>query len=207
MAAKAKPVDWVGVERDYRAGILSNTAIGKKYGISHTAVQKRAKAEKWTRDLSKRIEAEREAKVSRAMVSVKVSEQRKATDDQVVEANAEVQKNIILEHRDDLKASRELVKRLLSELAAQTMTPEQITILADAHLALKADENGNVDERARAKLIEAWMKSLGLSDRATTVQKLVNSLSVLVDKERQAFGIDKDSGDRKSLGEWLDALS
>jgi predicted GNAT family acetyltransferase len=67
-----------------RAGILTNTAIGKKYGISHTAVQKRAKAEGWTRDLSKRIEAAREAKVSRAIVSAKVSEQRAATDAQVV---------------------------------------------------------------------------------------------------------------------------
>lgn len=206
MAAKAKDVDWVGVERDYRAGVMTNTAIGKKYGISHTAVQKRAKSEGWTRDLSKRIEAAREAKVSRSMVSPKVAEQRAATDAQVVEANAEAQKNMILEHRQDIRACRDLVKRLLMELAAQTMTPEQITLLADAHLALKVGADGQRDEKAVAKLVEAWMKALGLGDRATTVQKLVNSLSVLIDKERQAFGIDKNTDGQQSIGEFLNSL-
>lgn len=206
MAAKPKDVDWVAVERDYRAGVLTNTAIGGKYGISHTAVGKRAKAEGWTRDLSKRIEAEREAKVSRSMVSAKVSEQRAATDTQLVEATAEAQKNVILEHRQDLRASRDLVKRLLMELAAQTMTPEMIALLADAHLALKADADGKCDEKAVAKLVEAWMKALGLSDRAATVQKLVNSLSVLIERERQAFGIDKNTDSHQSVGEFLDSL-
>jgi hypothetical protein len=206
MAAKSKDIDWDAVGRDYRAGILSDRAIGKKYGVSHTAVAKKAKEEKWVRDLSKRIEKSREDKVARSLVSTKVAKQRVATDHEVVEANAEVQKNIILEHRQDLRDTRELVKRLLSELGASCMTVEQIHLLADAHVTLMAGPDGERDPKAVAKLTEAWIKSMGLSDRATSVQKLVNALCGLIERERQAFGIDKNTDGQQSIGEFLAGL-
>lgn len=48
--AKAKDIDWVAVEAAYRAGIEPVTAIAAKHGISHTAVNKRAKANGWIRN-------------------------------------------------------------------------------------------------------------------------------------------------------------
>ena len=45
-----EPIDWAGIERDYRAGVMSVREIAKWYGVSHTAINKRAKADGWTRE-------------------------------------------------------------------------------------------------------------------------------------------------------------
>lgn len=42
-------VDWLAVEPDFRAGILSLDAIGAKHGCSGTAVRKEAKRRGWIR--------------------------------------------------------------------------------------------------------------------------------------------------------------
>lgn len=202
MAAKAKAVDWLKVEEQFRAGILTSVAIGKAHGISHTAVNKRAKAEGWTRDLSKRIEAARETKVSRAMVSPKVAEQKKATEEQVVQANAQAQTNIILAHRQDLQAIKATVIVLAGEVTAVSNRDLQEA------LELVLDEKTDKASQAyKTALTKAFNAALALGGRTKSARDLVASLATLIDKERQAFGIDKDFGDRKSLGEFLDAMA
>lgn len=49
MAKENKPIDWDGIEKDYRAGALSVRDIARWYSVSHTAINKKAKAEKWIR--------------------------------------------------------------------------------------------------------------------------------------------------------------
>src|SRR4051794_11457661 len=44
--------DWASIEREYRGGDTSVSAIGRKHGLSHTAINKRAKKERWTRNQS-----------------------------------------------------------------------------------------------------------------------------------------------------------
>lgn len=44
-----KPIDWIGIERDYTAGMMSNREIARWYGVSETAIRKKAKQEGWTR--------------------------------------------------------------------------------------------------------------------------------------------------------------
>ncbi len=201
MAAKAKPVDWVEVEVDYRAGVLVNTAIGKKHGISHTAVQKRAKAEGWTRDLSKRIEAAREAKVSRTIVSAKVSEQRLASETQVVQANAELQSGVILKHRKDIQDLRAAVAAMSGELGALANTD-----LQDALDLVLDEKTKDAGERRRAALEKAYHAAMALGSRAGAGQKLAAALGILIEKERQAFGIDRHGDGQQSLGEFLESL-
>jgi hypothetical protein len=162
VAAKAKKVDWHGVEVDFRAGILANTAIGKKYGISHTAVQKRAKAEGWTRDLSKRIEAAREAKVSRAIVSAKVSEQRAATDAQVVQANADVQTNLILGHRQGHRRAKKTIVDMAKELGA--LANSELQEALELVLDEKCDQQSQ--QYQTAPMQQAFDSALALSGRA-----------------------------------------
>jgi hypothetical protein len=50
MPAVSKSIDWVSIEGEYRAGVKPITAIATAHGISHTAINKRAKARGWARD-------------------------------------------------------------------------------------------------------------------------------------------------------------
>lgn len=201
MAAKAKPVDWVAVEVEYRTGVLTNTAIGKNHGISHTAVQKRAKADGWTRDLSKRIDAAREAKVSRTIVSAKVSEQRSATEAAVVQANADLQSGIILKHRTDIQALRTAIAAMSGELGALASSD-----LQDALELVLDEKTKDATEKRAAALEKAYHAAMALGSRAGAGQKLASALGILIEKERQAFGIDKGGDARLSLGEYLDSV-
>lgn len=201
MAAKAKKVDWHQVEIDYRAGVLTNTAIGKKQGISHTAVQKRAKAEGWTRDLSKRIDAAREAKVSRSIVSSKVAAQRLATEAHVVQANAELQTDLILKHRKDIQALRSAVAAMSGELGALASSD-----LQEALEMVLDEKTKDASEKLRASLEKAYHAAMALGARAGAGQKLAAALGILIEKERQAFGIDKGGDGNQSLGEFLESL-
>lgn len=111
-----KAVDWDLIEIDYRAGMKSLRQIADEHGITHGAVNKHAKGKKWPRDLSAKIHAAADAKVSKAAVSAEVSAEKVATEQAVVEANAEIQYRIRLEHRADIGRTRKLFQALLGEM-------------------------------------------------------------------------------------------
>ena len=57
----AKPApDWEKIEADYRAGIKTLRQIAGEHGVSHVAINKRAKRDGWSRDLSAKIAAKAE---------------------------------------------------------------------------------------------------------------------------------------------------
>lgn len=202
MAAKAKQVDWVAVEVDYRAGVLTDRAIGKKYGLSHVAVGKRAKAEAWTRDLSARIKAATDAKVSKAAVTSKVTKDAKlVTERETVEANATLQSGLILSHRKDIQSLRAAVAAMSGELGALASTDLQAAL----ELVLDEKTKGATGKRAAA-LEKAYHAAMALGSRAGAGQKLASALGILIEKERQAFGIDKGNDGQQSLGEFLESL-
>ncbi len=43
-------VDWLAIEREYRAGQKSVNSIAKKHGIPETSLRRKAKKEGWSRD-------------------------------------------------------------------------------------------------------------------------------------------------------------
>ena len=52
-----RDIDWEAIQREYRAGILSEREVAQIHGVSHTAIQKRKKKNPklWQRDLSARV--------------------------------------------------------------------------------------------------------------------------------------------------------
>lgn len=193
-AAPKKKTDWEAVERDYRAGILSTRELGALHGVSHTAINKRAKAESWERDLKAKILAKAEAEVSRRAVSTEVSKERQATEKQVVEANADAIVRIRLSQRADIQRSRTIVMRLLDELELET-GPENAALLADLGEIMRKPDDKGQDKRN-----DLYQKIISLPGRAKTMKDLGESLRVLILLERQAFGLDDPTGDDAAAG-------
>jgi len=177
---KAAP-DWERIEADYRAGLLSVREIAASQGITHGAINKRAKRDGWERDLSAKIKAKADSLVSKREVSTQVSAEKVVTDRLIVEANAEVIAQVRLSHRADISRSRRLVMTLLEELEHQTEHRELYEKLGE--LMMSPDENG------RDKLFEAYMKAMALSGRTSTMKALSDSLKTLIGLEREAYDL------------------
>lgn len=116
MSATPRDIDWPKVEVHYRAGLLPLREIAEQFGISHTAINKRAKANGWERDLKAKIRAAADAKVSKAMVSKSDSKESRFTEAVRVEVESEVQARIRLSHRADIERHRAFGLHLLEQL-------------------------------------------------------------------------------------------
>lgn len=179
MATATQP-DWERIEQLFRAGLLSVREIGATCKVSHTAINKRAKAGGWERDLKAKIRAKADALVSKAEVSTKVSTEQLATERGIVDANAQVIASIRMAHRTDIGRARRLANLLLDEL--ETMTGENGT-LRELIDQLK-------DGEGPSAILEAAQKMAGLPGRSKIMKELVESLKNLIPLERQAYSID-----------------
>ena len=181
---KKPQADWESIERDYRAGILSVREIAAAHGVSHTGIGKRAKAHSWARDLKARIQAKADDLVSRAVVSSQVATgnpETRASDQAVVDANAEVILRVRLSHRNDIAASRTLAMELMAELRSVTQNRELFEQLGER--MFDPDRNG-VD-----KLNELYKKVIPHGSRTKTMKDLADTLKTLIALEREAFGL------------------
>lgn len=197
-AHRAKGLNWVRIEAEYRSGIYSDRQIGGKHGISHTAVQKRAKKEGWTRDLAPRIALKRDQKLAQQAAHEKAAS---TTGEAMSEAVADVQVFIINKHRKASDRFQRVLGKMLKELE---FTGDHIAELKDA-LPKLAEENNSVDKTAIRK---AFNDLASLPTRTTSIHKLTTSLAALVDIERRSHGIeDKQKSEEKSYEERLKELA
>ena len=177
MTETKKPApDWEKIEADYRAGVKSLRQIGTEHGISHVAVDKRAKKEAWPRDLSAKIKAKAAELVNRGAVNGGLT---KATEADVVTSNAEMQASVHLSHRKYIPLKRQLVAKLFAEVEAQTDNGDLIDELKAALT--------RSDASALARIAE---KMSSLPSRIKGVAELVTAYKTLIGLERQAFNID-----------------
>lgn len=196
-AHPVKAADWERIELDYRAGIKTLRQIGGEHGISEGAIRKRAKRDDWTRDLSERIQDKAEQLVRKEAVRSTVRAESTISERQVVEANAQAVADIRLAHRHDIRRARTLTNALLNELEQQT-DPNTLAMLQElGELLRREDDNGN-DRRN-----DLYVKVISLSERSKTMKTLADSLRVMVDMERTAFGMDKE---QEKVADGLTAL-
>lgn len=142
MHKKNKAIDWAGVERDYRAGVMSIREIAKWYGISDTAIHKKAKAEGWVRKQQPpHIE-------------------RKALVGEVVSVRAEVKP----EQQTD--RARGIVTRLLDELDTVTANIGQLEDM------IEAEESDPRRRGALMKAISLGERAKTLKDISLTMKTL-----------------------------------
>jgi hypothetical protein len=178
-----KTIDWERIEIDYRAGIKTLRQIADEQGITHGAVNKRAKRDGWTRDLAAKIQQKANDLVSRATVSATVSKELKIAEREVVDANGAAVASVRLAHRRDIHRSRGIVMQLMAEMELHS-GPENAAALADLGELMRSG-----DDRAQDKLNDIYQKIISLPSRAKTMRDLGESLRVLVALEREAFGL------------------
>ena len=190
----ASAPDWECIELDYRAGIKTLRQIADEHGITHGAINKRAKRDGWERDLAKKIQAKADALVSKALVSSEVSKESKIAERQVVDANAQAVADVRLAHRRDIYRARKLTNALLSELEQQT-DEATLTLLQELGDLLRSEDENGQDKRN-----DLYQRVISLPERSKTMKVLADSLRVMVDMERTAFGMDAKDADKPQPG-------
>ena len=171
----SKPAtDWEAIEREYRAGQISVHQIARENAVSHTAINKRAKRDGWTRDLSGKVRQE----VSARLVSSEVSTIHPR---EAIEAAAQRGVALVREHRQDIGTNRSAVTKLISELHS---TIEHIDEIEDA---IEDETAGDKDGKRRARMLAA----VALPSRAAIANSLAQALKTLIPLERQAFNLDE----------------
>jgi hypothetical protein len=177
---KATP-DWERIESDYRAGLLSVREIAASQGLTHGAINKRAKRDGWERNLKAKIQAKADALVSKREVSKLVSAEKLDTERGVVEANALVIANVRISHRTDIARFRRLVLDLLGELEAETGNADLFEELGDM---LRSEDDKGQDKRN-----DIYRKVISGASRVDSMKKLAETLKTLIGLEREAYNI------------------
>ena len=176
--AERKQPDWERIEVEFRAGVLSTREIGSMHDISHTAINKRAKAHGWTKDLSSKIHAKAEALVAKQAVSTEVSSQQLATEREVIDAGATQIARVRIEHRADIGRSKRIANRLLSVLETLEITEAPSSAALEAK-ATAASSGKPFEPAATAPLKE----------HAHLLRNLAETQRVLIGLEREAYGL------------------
>lgn len=188
---KRRRADWEAIERDYRTGKFTDQELADKHGnvITRQAISKMAKVKGWQKDLSVAVRAATKAKLIAEAAQAKVAEQVargcEATTDTVL-AVAEVNKQVILAHREDIRATRALTNAMLAELGATTTGRERLHALLEL-VAKDADATPAQILEARQALAELTR----LPNRILSVNRLVQAMGRLQQLERTAFGLDE----------------
>lgn len=194
--------NWEAIERDFRVGVRAVTAIAKEHGITEGAIRKRAKRDGWVRDLNAKVRAKADDLVRKAAVRAQVREDRRLTENRQIEVEANIQKEIRLAERVDIKRARVLCMKLLTELEQQT---DQVPELLELGEVLR-----HPDDKGQDKLNDIYQAVISLPERTKTMKALAEALRILVSLEREAFGIDAHpdaggEGDKDFLERLLNA--
>ena len=175
--------DWVVVEKDYRAGLLSDRQIGEKYGVSHGSVQQQAKKRGWSRNLVGRSVAKAEEKLAREELASKLANETKvASEKELVDSTSDVMVQIMLGHRTDAGRLRRVVTALLEKVEAIVTESELFAQIGT--ICASPDENG-ID-----KINELYHKVIALPSQTDSTKKLAETMKILIELERKIFKID-----------------
>lgn len=177
----SKPLaDWCVIELDYRAGIKTLRQIAGEHGITHGAINNRAKAEGWSRDLSARIDSRVQAKLSK-----RVSRKSTEAENQFVEKASDLVANAIIGQRRSIGRARDAIRYLFGKLEGLMDNINQLDHMA----TILADQDGGAMQ-------EQLRKVASLSSQADLAKKLSESLRVLIELECRVLRIKDDTPER-----------
>lgn len=210
--AKKKHVDWELVEKDYRAGIKTLRQIAEERGVSHVAIQKRAKTYGWTRDLSEKIQAKAKEKVTKAAVTKQSyqegleTKEAKLTDAQVVDKYADIVAHVDEIQREDVKLAIDNSRSQLKELVAlgDPEFRERLEALGDAF-----DESGPTNNGGwkTDKNNELYKYIISLAGRVKMSKEIAGSHGVYIPLQRKIFGLDQEKQSTSEIDQLLKRIN
>ena len=150
--AERKQVDWESVERDYSAGLLSLREIGDKHNVAHQVIARKAKKEEWARDLREKIAKAVDKKIGDKQVGDSLGDSKKASEKEVIEANAQAIVNVKLSHRTSIKKVNSLVESLLDEIETlnESKSVENLPMRVDVTKKLMDTLKTSIDKEREA---------------------------------------------------------
>jgi hypothetical protein len=183
MEPKKITTDWESIEKEFRLGQKSVRMIADIHGISHTAINKKAKKYGWVQNKAADVKALTEAGLIgfQEGVSKKVS----TPTPEEIEIAAQTNIQVITSHRKSIKNSLNLVSILSAQLKEAAENRDEIEEQAIEN-AKKFD--GETDYRRLAR----FERAISLPSHAATLRDLSTAQKNLIALERQAYSLDKD---------------
>lgn len=192
-----KQVDWELVEKDYRAGLKTLRQIAQERGVSHVAIQKKAKQFGWTRDLSEKIQAKAKEKVTKAAVTKQryqeglETKEAKLTDAQVVDKYSDIVAEVDQIQREDVGLAVTNTRNQLQELVllGDPEFKERLVWLGELMYDPQFDKNGN---EKPDKANELYNYIISLAGRVKMAKEIAATHGVYIPLQRKIFGLDQE---------------
>lgn len=215
-----KDVDWVAVERHFRAGIMPIAQISREYGVSRKAIDKRADSGNWVRDIAVKVAKSTERKIIEKVVAQHAEQVaaesepavapqvagrtppatlpsrptkdqiRRAKDEALIEDFSEVASEVDLAQRKTVSRALRVQDSMLDELEALT-DPRFREFLEE--LAEQKDESGPTPGGGwkTDKINELYRYVISLAGRIKMTKELGAAHGVYLPLQRKMFKLDE----------------
>ena len=200
-------VDIEKVERDYSGSLMTLQDLSAKYGVSAPTLCRWAREKGWTRDQSLRsriadaakgaLSDETIHKIAHAPETMRIAKaavSHELDPEDNIQAAVATHISIVLLHRRDLAQLRELSQQMMTELYGLAASREQTKALAEMAALEKTAEIDDPIERSKkvAHAVQGFLKATDLNSRSAVLQRISDVVTKVIDKEREAFGLDAD---------------
>lgn len=189
-------VDWTAVEREYRAGVLSNQAIAAEYGVTEGAIRKRAKKGGWVRAEGQLVRA----RAKQIAAERTVPKYQEPTTDKL-EALAQVGADVLVRHQRSTATLQGVLQKLVGQLTDQSDNEGDLAGAIEEYYMQKAKQNPLAAAAYRQQCNHA-LHAIGLGARSKTLLNLVSAADKLVAMERRAWNLDEE-GDKRTYEDLL----
>lgn len=200
MAEEKKFIDWVAIEKHYRAGLKSLRTIGEEYGVTEAAIRKRAKRDLWTRSLEEKIQARAQEKVRKALVRKPGTQVTPETEKRTIEEYSTVVSTVDLRQREDVQMALDNALGMLRELVA----------LADpnfrAALEWMAENFDETSPTFKDRANETYRYIIDIAGRVKMAKDLAAVHGVYVPMQRKMYRLDDDDAKKSTVDDLLEAI-
>ena len=198
--AEKKFVDWELIERDYRAGIKTLRQIAEERGVSHVAINKRAKKDGWSRDLTQKIQQKAQELVTKAEVTKAVTKERAGNDRDTVSAYGGVLADVEIKQREGVQLGIDNAFGILCELS-MLAKPEFREVLE-----WMADEFDESNPTFKDKANELYRYIIGLAGRVKMGKDAAATLGVYYPLQRKQYKLDDEGNNKTTVDDLLEAI-